>query len=359
MAMTEKKLRVVHYLNQFFGQVGGEDKATTGFIVKSGPVGPGLALQKELGDRAEVVATVVCGDDFFASDVDRNAEEGARLVAEHKPELFFAGPSFAGGRYGVACGAMCKSVGAGLGIPVITAMYEENPGVEMYRKHAFICKAPNIARGLPEIVGNMVRLAFRVLSGEKEACLVACETLPRPEEYGYFSRNLLRNEYCEKSVAERAVEKLVAKLQGKAFESEVSPPTFEKVDPPPAIKDLSKAEIALISDGGLVPKGNPDGLATRSNLKWGCYEIEPLFREYEVYHAGYFNDHVLQRPDRLVPYDALKEMVKEGKVGKVHHTFFGTSGNCTVTKRCGEMGEEIGAEIKKRGTIAGAILTST
>ena len=37
--MAQKKLRVVHYLNQFFGQIGGEEKATTGFMVKEGPVG--------------------------------------------------------------------------------------------------------------------------------------------------------------------------------------------------------------------------------------------------------------------------------------------------------------------------------
>ena len=49
--MGGKKLRVVHFLNQFFGQIGSEEKATSGFVVKEGPVGPGLALQKELGDR--------------------------------------------------------------------------------------------------------------------------------------------------------------------------------------------------------------------------------------------------------------------------------------------------------------------
>lgn len=357
--MGDVKLRVVHYLNQFFGQAGGEDKAIMGFSVKEGPVGPGLALQKELGDRGEIVATVICGDDYFSANVDENALEGMKLVASYRPDLFFAGPSFAGGRYGVACGAMCKAVGAELGIPVITAMNEENPGVDMYRKYAFICKAPNIARGLPEVVANMVRLAFRVISDEREMVLVAWENLPKPAEYNYFSRNLLRNELCEKSIAERAVEKLLAKLQGKPFESEVTPPVFDKVTPPSPIGDLSTCEIALISDGGLVPKGNPTGLATRSNLKWGAYDIEELFQAWEVAHAGYFNDHVLNRPDRLVPYDALRELVKEGKVGKLHGTFFSTSGNCTVTKRCGEMGEEIGAEILRRGTIAGAILTST
>ncbi len=357
--MGEKKLRVVNYLNQFFGQIGGEDKAVLGFMVKDGPVGPGLALQKALGDRAEIVATVICGDDYFAENADGNAKEGARLVAAYQPDIFFAGPSFAGGRYGVACGAMCKEVGAELGIPVITAMNEENPGVDLYRKYAFICKAPNIARGIPELAGTMVRLAFRLLSDEREEDLVAWENLPKPSEYNYFSRNLLRNELCGKSIAERAVEKLLAKLQGKPFESEVTPPVFEKIPPPLPLRDLSTCEIALISDGGLVPKGNPTGLATRSNLKWGAYDIEELFQAWEVAHAGYFNDHVLNRPDRLVPYDALRELVEDGKVGKLHGTFFSTSGNCTVTKRCGEIGEEIGAEILRRGTIAGAILTST
>ncbi len=357
--MAQKKLRVVHYLNQFFGQIGGEEKATSGFMVKEGSIGPGLALQKELGDRAEIVATIICGDDFFAVNPEQCAEEGLKLVASYQPDLFFAGPAFAAGRYSIACGAMCKAVGGELGIPVITGMHEEVPGMEIYRKYAFICKTPNIVRGMPEVIRNMARLAFRLLSGEKEMRLLTRENLPKPEEYNYFSRNLLRNEYCDKTIAERSVEKLVAKLRGEPFESEVIPPRFERVTPPAPIKDLSKCEIALISDGGLVPKGNPDGLARRSNLRWGGYDIEPLFREYEVAHAGYFNDHVLARPDRLVPVDVMRDLVKEGKIGKLHRTFFSTSGCTTVSKRCGEMGDEMGAVIKKSGIIGAAILTST
>ena len=356
--MNEKKLRVVHFLNQFFGQLGGEEKATSGFVVKKGPVGPGLALQKELGDNVEIVATLICGDDYFSKNPDKNAEEGLKLLTPYQPDLFFAGPSFAGGRYGVACGAMCKAVNEGLNIPVITAMYEENPGVEMYRKYAFICKAPDMARAMIEVIRNMVLLAFKLISGERDMRLVAWENLPKPEEYNYFSRNLLRNEYCEKSIAERSVDNILAKLKGEPFESEVICEAFEIVPPPAPIEDSSKCDIALISDGGLVPKGNPDRLPTRSNLKWGSYDIESLFCDYEIAHAGYLNDHILERPDRLVPYDVMKEMEEEGKIGKLHHTFFSTSGNCTVARRCGEMGEEMGVEFKKR-EIAAAILTST
>jgi len=357
--MAAQKLKVVHYLNQFFGQIGGEAKATAGFTVKEGPVGPGLALQKELGDRAEVVATVICGDDYFAGNPEHCAEEGLRLVKPYHPDLFFAGPAFAAGRYGVACGAMCKAVGRELAIPVITGMYKEAPGVDLYRKYAFICETPNIARAMNEAVRNMVRLAWRLVSGQIEKRLLTREPLPKPEEYNYFPRNLLRNEYCEKSIAERSVEKLLAKLRGQPFESEVIPPRFEKVTPPPAIKDLRHCAIALVSEGGLVPKGNPDGLASRSNLLWGAYEIDPLFRDYEVVHAGYFNDHVAAKPDRLVPLDVLKDLVKEGKIAKIHPIYYGTCGCTTVSKRCGEMGEEIAAEMKKRGGIDAVILTST
>ena len=34
-----ERIKVVHYLNQFFGQMGGEDKAGTPPQVKEGPVG--------------------------------------------------------------------------------------------------------------------------------------------------------------------------------------------------------------------------------------------------------------------------------------------------------------------------------
>jgi glycine reductase len=363
--MSEKKLKVVHYLNQFFGQIGGEDKADIGFMVKTGPVGPGLALQKALGDKAEVTATVLCGDNYFSKDPDLAGKEGIKLIAPYHPDLFFAGPAFAAGRYGVACGAICKAVGEKLGIPVITGMYEENPGVDLYRKYAFICKTGNSARDMAESMSKMTGLAFKLLSGEKGMYLVSRETLPRPDECGYFSRIILRNEYTDKSAAKRSVDKLLAKMKGGPFESEVILPKFEKVEPPFPVKNLRLCEIILISDGGLVPKGNPDGLSGRGNLRWTKYEIETFLPEdfnsshYEIAHTGYFTVQVLEDPNRLVPADVMRDLVKEGKVGKLHPTFFSTSGNATVSRRCAEMGEEMGEEIKRRGNIGAVLLTST
>jgi glycine reductase len=312
-----------------------------------------------------VKATIICGDNYFSKKPETAAEEGLKLIAPLQPDLFFAGPAFAAGRYGIACGAMCKAVGEKLGIRAITGMYDENPGIDLYRKYAFICKTGNSALNMAESISKMTGLAFRLLSGEKDMYLVSRENLPRPDEYSYFPRVILRNEYTDKSAAKRSVDKLLAKLRAEPFESEVMLPKFEKIEPPPPVKDLRACEVILISDGGLVPKGNPDGLSGRGNLRWTKYEIEIFLPEkfnssnYEIAHTGYFPVQVLEDPNRLVPVDAMRECVKEGRVGKLHPTFFSTSGNATVSRRCAEMGEEMGEEIRKRGGIDAVILTST
>ena len=57
------KYRVVHYINQFFGQIGGEEKSITN-RKPGGFVGPGMAFNAAFGDKAEIVGTVICGDSY-------------------------------------------------------------------------------------------------------------------------------------------------------------------------------------------------------------------------------------------------------------------------------------------------------
>ena len=46
------KIRVVHYINQFFANIGGEEKADYPAELRVGEVvGPGLALAQKFGDR--------------------------------------------------------------------------------------------------------------------------------------------------------------------------------------------------------------------------------------------------------------------------------------------------------------------
>ena len=75
-----EKIRVVHYLNQFFAQFGGEEKADIGPGFKEGPIGPGRALEQALGQQGEVVATCFCGDNYFAEYLEEATAELLRQI---------------------------------------------------------------------------------------------------------------------------------------------------------------------------------------------------------------------------------------------------------------------------------------
>lgn len=355
------KYKVVHYLNQFFGQLGGEAAAAVGFSVKEEAIGPGMALKAQLGEDFEIVATVICGDDYFGDDTEKNAAEGLALVKKYNPDIFFAGPAFAAGRYSVACGAMCKAVQDELGIPTVSSMDDSAPGMDMYRKEVYITKGTNHSRSMVPSITDMVKLAKYLLEDktDKATKLISLDHFPDPEEYNYFPRNILRNAFCDKTMAQRAVEKLVKKINGEEFVTEVVPERLEIIEPPKAIADMKKANIAFVSDGGLVPKGNPDRMATRSNLVWGAYELDKLFADYEVVHAGYFNDYVLQDPNRLLPKDVMEDLVAAGEVGSLDNIHYAMPACTTVSKRCEEVGEAIAADIVARGGVDGVILPST
>mgnify|MGYP000171581148 CR=1 FL=1 len=123
------KIRVVQYINQFFAQIGGEEKADIPAELREGPVGPGLAFNAAWGDEAEVVATIICGDSYFNENLEKAQAEVLEMVKSQNPDMFIAGPAFNAGRYGVACGTIAKAVQDNLNIPVLTGMYVENwPG---------------------------------------------------------------------------------------------------------------------------------------------------------------------------------------------------------------------------------------
>src|SRR5262252_7576 len=100
-------MRVVHYLNQFFGGVGGEDRADTAPASSHGTVGPGAALQRMLGAHATVVGTVIAGDGRFADRPDETARDVLERIAAFAPDVVVAGPAFDADRYGLACARVC------------------------------------------------------------------------------------------------------------------------------------------------------------------------------------------------------------------------------------------------------------
>lgn len=138
--------------------------------------------------------------------------------------------------------------------------------------------------------------------------------------------------------------------------------TKEVVPPSKLKKPINKATIALVTDGGLVPKGNPDRMVPVNSIKFAVYSIsgkEKLYpADYEVKHQGYDNSFVLADPNRLVPVDAMRELERKGKIGKLYEYFFTTAGVMTTLENAKKFGRGIADKLLEANVDA-VILTST
>lgn len=349
--MTEK-LRAVCYINQFFAQIGGEDAASTGPRSYDHPIGPAVAIDSALGDRGEVVATISCGDNFIAEKLEQVTGELVEKIKSYSPDLFFAGPAFNAGRYGVACGSLCTAVKKNIGIPAVTGMFEENPGVSIYSPDIFIIKTSDTARSMQEDAANMVELAMKLRNGQMEYDM---------ERERFHERGWIRIKRVDKKAPERAVDMLLAKYRGEKFTSEIYLPENDVVERPAAITDLSQTTVVMITDGGLYPADNPDKMRPASSTAFKAYPIagkESLAPEdYTIVHNGYDNSFAKKDPNRMIPLDAVRAIEKNGAV-KVHDEFLSTTGLTTNVENSIAIGRGMVEYIKKHG-IDAAILTST
>lgn len=347
------KIKIVHYINQFFAGIGGEEKADIKPEVREGAVGPGMAIQAGFGGEAEIVATVICGDSYFGENMEEAKKEVLELVKGYSPDLFIAGPAFNAGRYGVAAGAITEAVQNELNIPAITGMYIENPGADMYKKSVYIVETKNSAAGMKDAVAKIIPLAKKLLNKEE---------IGSPKEEGYIERGIRKNFFAKERGSQRAVDMLLKKLNGEEFETEYPMPSFDRVEANPAIKDMSKATIALVTSGGIVPKGNPDHIESSSASKYGVYDLDGVMdlteAKFETAHGGYDPVYANNDADRVLPVDVLRDLEKEGRIGKLHRHFYTTVGNGTSVGSSKGFAEEFSKQLKVDGVDA-VILTST
>lgn len=346
-------MRIVHYLNQFFGGLGGEEKAAMRLEARAEAVGPGKLLEQLLGADASVVLTLICGDNYAVENQESMIESALDKVREANAQLLVAGPCFLAGRYGMAAGALCEAVQSRLGMPVITGMARENPGADLYRESLYIIESGDNAAKMREVLTKMARLAEKLMRNQP---------IGFPKDESYIPRGLIRDQFVEKTAAERLVDMVLAKAKGEPFESEMAPTTFRPVPMPAGVKDLRKAKLMLITDGGLVPRGNPDKIQGSAATRWGSYNIKDCDdlkgEDYEISHGGYDPQFVRLDPDRLVPLDVLRQLEREGAIGQLHNEFLSTSGLANPLSNTRRMGREMAEKAKRLG-IDAVILTST
>jgi glycine reductase len=352
LAKGDRPLRVVHYLNQFFGQIGGEDKANAELQLKDGPIGPGLAFKMLFGEKAEIVATIICGDNTMAEDLEKKSAAVAQMAQRYSPDLIIAGPCFIAGRYGMACGAVGKAVNDLLGIPTIVGISEANPGVDVYCADTYMVPCGKSAAKLKNAAESMVNVALSLAAGNS------------PPEGSCLQPGIRRLVFRDACGAARAVEMLGLKLDQEAPPTELPLPKFDRVDPAPPLMNFANATLVLGTEGGLTPKDNPDGIEMSMATKFGAYSIEGLSRidskTYTVAHGGFDNTIAKADPNRLLPLDVMRELQAEGVVGNIADVFYTTAGNATSVENATQFGREIAEDIRRRfKQNVGVVFTST
>lgn len=347
------KYKIVHYINQFFANIGGEELADYKPELRDGAVGPGIKLAELLGEDYEIVATIICGDNYFGENLDEATNTVIEMVKKYSPDAVVAGPAFNAGRYGVACGTVCKAIEENLNIPTVTGMYLENPGVDMFRKDLLIVDSPNSAAGMKKVLPKIANLVKKLV--EKEEIL-------GPKEEGYIERGIRVNYFAEKRGSDRAIDMLLKKINGEEYVTEYEMPVFDRVEPAKPLKDIKNATIAIVTSGGIVPTGNPDHIESSNATKYGEYSIagkdSMSSEEFTTIHGGYDRQFVMDNPNLVVPLDVLRELEKEGAFGKLYDTFFTTTGTGTATGSAAKFGDEIGKKLVENNVDA-VILVST
>ena len=339
--------RIVHYLNQFFAGLGGEDTAAVRPASKEGAVGPGRKLQQLLGDGFEIVATVWCGDDHAAGP--EVMPEIMALVQTVQPDLVVTGPAFTSGRYGLAC-ARVAAAAAAAGIPSLACMHADNPGIDE-AGGAPVVASGEVARQMGPSLETLAAAVRKVSAGE---------TLGAGD--GRVGKIPRRNVVVDRTSAERAVALVLARLGGDRESTEVPMPRFDQVTPAQPVEDVSTALVALVTEGALVPDANPDSLESARATRWLRYSVDGqdtlAAGQYRSVHGGFSTVWANEDPHRIVPLDVARQLEGEGVIGRLHGEYLVTAGNGTSVGNARRFGVEWAADLRKQGVQA-ALLTAT
>lgn len=341
--------KILYYVNQFFGQIGGEDKADYKPHFEEKPIGCAQAFDKALVD-GQVVGTIVCGDNYYNEHKEESDKFILDVFEKVKSDIVVAGPAFNAGRYGMACSGVINLL-KDKDISLVTGMYIENPAVDMCRLHSYIIETADSAAKMRQAIKEMSTLTNKIIEGKKLF----------PKEDNYLAQGRRLTEFSDKIGARRAVEMLLKRFNDEEFETELPMPEFDEVEPAAPIADMSKATIALITTGGVVPEGNPDKVQSASAQKWAKYDVSDLDElkgKFVTIHGGFDPVYCNAKADRVAPLDQLTRLKKEGVIGNVFKYFYTTTGTGTSVANAKRFGKEIGQELKD-AHVDGVIMTST
>jgi glycine reductase len=355
--MAKRPIRVMHFMNQYFAGLGGEDKADVSAGHFEGPVGPGKRLQELLGDSAEIVLTTYCGDNYFPAHRDEVLNTILKIATNHNVKMLAAGPAFFSGRHGFACVEVCHAVSSSLDLPCVAAMAISNPALAGYRqkkdRRVFIFPTAETVIGMEEALERMARALSKLASGSVMG--------PASEE-GYIPRGLRIAGTASKTGVARAVDMLLNRLSDRPFATEIPIEVMEQTPIAPRVVNLKDASIAMASTAGVHAAGNPHGAKPVKNKVWAKYPIGNLNSMKEgswmLLHAGITSLFITDTPDYGAPLDACRELEREGAFLRLSPDFYSTTGVSGAIADMERIGKEMVRDMKAE-KVDGILLVST
>ena len=216
---SEGVVKAVHYLNQFFAGLGGEDKAETPPTRLEGAVGPGRGRWPLEG--IEIVATLACGDDYFAEHEEEALAACSDFLGRDRPDVLVAGPAFGSGPLRLRV----RDLRGGCGRARASRRWRRctrRTRASTRRGRPMSSRRRSTSPGCATRCRGSARSPGDRLGRE----------LGRPEDEGYLARGSARNYVAREDGRGAGVELLLAKLAGET-RTEVGG-GIDRVEPPPA-----------------------------------------------------------------------------------------------------------------------------
>lgn len=127
-------------------------------------------------------------------------------------------------------------------------------------------------------------------------------------------------------------------------------------EPAQALKDISKASVALATTTGIIPVGNSDHLPSSGATTYYTYTYSDT-DTYETASGGYDPTQANANANVQIPFDLMVDKEMNGEISSFDKTFYTTTGYNMTTTTAVAVGNSIGNVIVASGVDA-IILTA-
>jgi glycine reductase len=111
-----------------------------------------------------------------------------------------------------------------------------------------------------------------------------------------------------------------------------------------------------------VRKGNPDKQVSANATRYFRHDVSELEslsgKDWEAYHAGYFNHIVNKNPNYILPLSFMRDLQRKGEIGGIYPHIYALPGVSTPVAQARRMGADIARELKE-ARVSGCLLVAT